>query len=142
MHGGLVALYAGFGLALGLVDSLTAAPGWAAAGAWALVCALWVPLAAWRRPPMPQAGIAAFLAAGSAWGAARAALYGSWRVLHPFAADDLPTRVFDARAGLLAQGMVAGFLVGLALGGVGAAVEALRTARSGAPGARGKSIAP
>lgn len=112
MRWGLVVAFGGFGAAVGVVTGLALLPWWAEPALWVAGFAVWLPLLAWRAdPPMPTSLVGGSVA-GLAWGTTLAALPGviPWH-------------------GLLAQGLVGGFLAGGLTGGLAWGVLAARGMR-------------
>jgi hypothetical protein len=126
MHWGLVVLLGSWGLVMGLLTSLVGLSPLIEAGLWFTAYAVWIPIVLWRRAPPFQTGLAASLLSGMLVGPVQAALFDVYLANNPMYAELVTGTVNEARLGMVAQGIVAGFLFGLFVGGISFGIAWLR----------------
>ncbi len=126
MRWGLVALLGSWGLVMGLLTSLVGLSPLLEAALWFGAYAVWIPVILWRRAPPFQTGLAASLLSGLLVGPVQAALFVPYLANNPIYADLMTGTANEARLGMVAQGIVAGFLFGLFVGGLSYAIAWVR----------------
>lgn len=126
MRWGLVALLGSWGLVMGLLTSLVGLSPLLETALWLGAYAVWIPVILWRRAPPFQTGLAASLLSGLLVGPIQAVLFSAYLANNPFYADLMTGTANEARLGMVAQGVVAGFLFGLFVGGLAYAIAWLR----------------
>ncbi|MCB9675941.1 MAG: hypothetical protein H6737_12535 [Alphaproteobacteria bacterium] len=138
MAWGLVFILGSWGAVMGLVTSLVGVPPHIEPLLWLGAYVVWIPVILWRRAEPFQTGLAASLVSGFLVGPIQAALLGLYRANNPWYADAFTGSVRDVQIGMVAGGVVAGFVFGLFVGGLAwlAAKVTGRTSAAPAPQAR------
>ena len=107
------------GAFVGLVGSLVGLQAGAEFGLWQLVYVAWIALLVTRRVDPPfLAGFSASLSSGVAVGVVHVALLDSYRESNPWYAEQLAVPDGELIAAFLGQGLIAGAIFGVAVGGI------------------------
>lgn len=118
MHWRLIALLGSWGLVMGLLTSLVGISPMIEPFLWFGAYAIWIPVIVWRRAPAFETGLAASLLSGVLVGPVQAALMTPYLANNPGYAELFEGTRRELAIGMVSQGVVAGFVFGLGVGGL------------------------